>query len=107
MSPVSPEDKKKKGFDDWEKEGFARDLIRAEEIKNDPKKLAAATEALNKQTKAANQAKMSIERLKEISSNIEIEDSGMVATSDIREDAKHEKKNSDKKEDKKAGEKVS
>ena len=106
---VAMEDSKKKGFDDWEKENFARDLMRAEEIKSDPKKMKAAQEHLMKMHNSMKKA-MNMEQLKEHASNLDHEDMGMTASMDSEtklEGPKHEKKKGDKKEDKKEGEKIS
>lgn len=51
---VEKEDKEKKGFDKYEVESFTRTLIEAEEIKADPKKMAAVKKELSKKKKAIN-----------------------------------------------------
>jgi hypothetical protein len=46
-------EKKINGFNEWEVEDFARTIMRAEEIKADPKKMEAVKPYLEKQVKAA------------------------------------------------------
>lgn len=59
---ISKEEKKDKGYDEWEQRRFAETLMEAEEIKKDQKKMAAAQKYINKQKKAIS----SIEELKAV-----------------------------------------
>ncbi len=47
-----PEGKKKNGYDEWEIDDAVRTLVRAEEIKQDPKLMKACSSALTKKLKA-------------------------------------------------------
>lgn len=52
--PVDPKSEKEGEFEKYEIEDAVRTLIRAEEIKQDPKLMAACTSHLEKQKKAIN-----------------------------------------------------
>ena len=66
--------------------------MRAEEIKGDPEKLVAAHEALQKQHDSMSKAKMSIEKLKSIANNTDMENCDTIACATPRVDQPKKKK---------------
>ena len=67
---MANEDKKKKGYDEYECKRFAEILMEAEEIKGNPKKMEAA----EKHLKAAKKAYSSIQYLKDHRNKMSVED---------------------------------
>lgn len=101
-------EKKDGEFDQYEKESFHRTLMDAEMIKQDPKKMAAAMEIMQKHQKAMKG--MNMDALKAHAADLEHDDMGHTAYADSEtelEGPKHEKKKGDKAEDKKNKEKIS
>ena len=97
-SPIAPESKdKKKKFEDYEIEGFARTLMDAEEIKANPEKLKLAQKIVCEKMKAIKKVHMSLEDMKQKGADMPMDEEGYM----------HEAKKGDKKEDKTEGEEIS
>ncbi len=62
--------KKESGHEQWEVEGWASDVLRAEEIKNDPEKMKCVMEHLEKKKKAIS----SIQEIKDAASEMDKEE---------------------------------
>lgn len=70
---VEKEPKKKNGFDKYEIESMTRTLIEAEEIKADPKKMAAVKGELDKKSKAISSIQDLRDKRRELSKELEDE----------------------------------
>lgn len=79
------QDKKKK-YDDWEVEGFARTLMEAEEIKADPEKLKLAKAVVEKKHAAVMGLKVTLDDMKKKGADMPMEEEY-----EGREDEKKEK----------------